>query len=124
MVKISFTVLFILLFSFVMNAQDTFYVKKKQPVQVTNSQRPAWTADNNDSIVSYTMEFQKPGSNVFVVVHEKGPYLKIPYEAYGPNGHVRIIYTEIIAIDQNGVRYRQPDLVRYNGITVPLKETK
>jgi hypothetical protein len=107
-----------------MNAQDTFYVKKKRPVQVADNPRPAWTADNKDSIVSYTLEFQKPGSNVFVVVHEKGPYLKIPYEAYGPRGPVRIIYTEIIAIDQNGIRYRQPDLVRYNGVIVPLKEPK
>lgn len=104
--------------------QDTFYVKKKQPKQVVNNARPVWTADNKDSIVSFTVEFQKPGTNVYVVLHEKGPGLNTPIGAYGQQGAVRCIFTEIIAIDQNGVRYRQPDLVRYNGVTVPLTVPK
>lgn len=105
-------------------AQDTFYVKKKQQKQIVNNARPVWTENNRDSIVSYTVEFQKPGSNVYVVLHEKGPYLRNPTPAYGPRGCARLIFTEIIAIDQNGVRYRQPDLVRYNGVTVLLRELK
>ena len=103
-------------------AQDTFYVKKKKPAQVANAPR-VWTPDSKDSIVSYTVEFRKPGSNVYVVLHEKGPYLLTPMGAYGPTGAVRCIFTEIVAVDPNGRRYRQPDMVRYNGVTVPLKET-
>ncbi len=122
--KYLFILTFLISLAGSVSAQDTFYVKKKQPRQVVNNARPAWTADNKDSIVSYTVEFQRPGSNVYVVLHEKGPYLNHPTAAYGPNGLVRLIYTDIIAIDQNGVRYRQPDLVKYNGVTVPLKAPK
>jgi hypothetical protein len=119
--KLLLTILMVLSCSIIANAQDTFYVKKKQSKQVVTNARPVWTADNKDSIVSYTVEFQKPGTNVYVVLHEKGPYLGTPTAAYGPKGLVRLIYTDIIAIDSNGVRYRQPDLIRYNGVTVPLK---
>lgn len=100
------------------SAQDTFYVKKKTP-QPAQMQRAAWDTTNRDSIVSYTMEYQKPGSNIYVVLHEKGPRLSAPWEV--TRAGRRILYTEIIAVDSNGRKYRQPDRYYAAGVWVPVK---
>lgn len=116
----------LLLFAFVLagnktvSAQDTFYVKKKTP-QPAQMQRAAWDTTNRDSIVSYTMEYQKPGSNIFVVQHNTGP-LRAPWEV--ARAGRRILFTEIIAVDSNGRKYRQPDRYYVAGVWVPVKEPK
>lgn len=102
-------------------AQDTFYVKKRtQVTRVANAPRPAWDSTNTDSIVSYTAEYQKPGTNIYARIHMTGPKLSIPPEVYGRG--VRVLFTEIIAVDAQGRKYRQPDRYWINGITVPVKE--
>lgn len=100
-------------------AQDTFYVKKKKSAPVVAKKRPAWDSTNHDSIVSYTLEYQKPNSTIWVKLHQQGPFLQVPNEVYGSGR--RVLFTEIIAIDENGQRYRQPDRYWQNGIYVPVK---
>jgi hypothetical protein len=116
-------ILLILLLSLAgtISAQDTFYVKKKPAVTVTNR---AWTdSSNHDSLVSYTVEYQKPGSNLFIVLHEYGGRtFSIPWEAT-QNGN-RILVRDIIRIDDNGRRYRQPDMYYAGGYWVPVKPAK
>jgi len=104
-----------------LRAQDTFHVKKKRP-QPAQLQRAAWDTTNRDSIVSYTVEYQKPGSNIYVVLHKQGPYLIAPWEA--TQGGKRVLFTEIIAVDSNGRKYRQPDRYYAAGRWVPVKEPK
>ncbi len=104
-----------------LQAQDTFYVKKKNP-QPAQLQRAAWDTNNRDSIVSYTVEYQKPGSNIYVVLHEKGPQLYAPWEAAREGK--RVLFTDIIAIDSNGRRYRQPDRYYALGVWVLVKTPK
>lgn len=101
-------------------AQDTFYVKKKNPAAVQRQQQPVVYTDTTtkDSIVSYTAEYQKPGTNIYARIHMKGPYLNIPPDAQGQ----RVIFTEIIAVDKNGRKYRMPDRIYAGGYTVPVKE--
>jgi hypothetical protein len=98
-------------------AQDTFYVKKKSPALVQASPVVVY-ADTTlrDSIVSYTAEFQKPGTNIYARVHMKGPRLSIPPEAQGQ----RITFTEIIAVDRTGRKYRLPDRMYAGGYMVPV----
>lgn len=100
-------------------AQDTFYVKKNPVRTVASPPVAVWNPDNGDSIVSYTVEYQKPGTNIYVVLHEKGPHLLAPWEAT-TNGK-RVLFTEIIAVDSNGRKYRQPDRYYAAGIWVPVK---
>lgn len=101
--------LFAALFSFTLHvhAQDTFYVKKKTVLNI----------DAPDSIVSYTVEYQKPGTNIYARIHMQGPYLYVPAEI--PGSSQRVLFTEIIAVDRNGRRYRQPDQYYAGGIWVP-----
>jgi hypothetical protein len=119
MVKVIFTFLFLLSCSMMMSAQDTFYVKKNSPRLVASPPAASWDSTNTDSIVSYTAEYQKPNSNIFVQLHLTGPTLAVPPEVY--NGRTRVIFTEIIAVDTNGRKYRQPDCIWLNGVIVPLK---
>lgn len=114
--------LLVILFSGTASAQDTFYVKKKNPAVVMRNAPPAaWDTTNRDSIVSYTMEYQKPGSNIFVVTHNTGP-LRAPWEV--ARAGRRILFTDIIAIDSNGRKYRQPDRYYVAGTWVPVKAPK
>lgn len=121
MKHILFTVFVFCFAAMNLQAQDTFYVKKKSP-QPAQLQRAAWDTNNRDSIVSYTVEYQKPGSNIFVVLHEKGPRLYVPWEA--SRAGKRILYTAIIAVDSNGRKYRQPDQYYSLGRWFPVKEPK
>lgn len=100
--------------------QDTFYVKKKNPAAVQRQQQTVVYTDTTtrDSIVSYTAEYQKPGTNIYARIHMKGPYLTTPPDAQNQ----RVIFTEIIAVDKNGRKYRMPDRVYAGGIVVPLKD--
>jgi hypothetical protein len=97
-------------------AQDTFYVKKKEaPIIVSDAVAP--DSSNHDSIVSYTMEYQREGSNIWVVAHMGGPYLVPPSDA-APGK--RILFTEIIAVDRNGRKYSRPDQYYNGGIWVDV----
>ena len=102
-------------------AQDTFYVKKKNPPVTQVLERPVWDSTNTDSIVSYTVEFQRPGTNIWVVLHEEGPELSVPSAAYGQSGGTRVWFRDIIAVDQNGQKYKQPDRMWKSGIMVTLE---
>ncbi len=105
-------------------AQDTFYVKKKNSPVVTPGAMTtaAWDTTNRDSIVSYTVEYQKPNGRIWVVLHQTGPYFNIPPEAVST--HKRILFTEIIAVDSNGRKYRQPDRYYVSGYWVQVKPPK
>lgn len=117
---------FISLFLFVgfgltMHAQDTFYVKKKPPQHtVTQKERVAIDSSDNDSIVSYTLQYKKRNSNLWVVRHEKGPRINVPHNSEYEG---RVLITDIIAVDKNGVKYRKPDKYYSGGIwaDVPRK---
>jgi hypothetical protein len=120
-------VLFILFFlcgnAVALSAQDTFYVKKKtKPVIAQRQQVFTWDSTNTDSIVSYTLEYQKPNSTIWVKLHQQGPYIVMPHEVYGSGR--RVLITDIIAIDANGRRYRQPDRYWINGLMVPVAPAK
>lgn len=110
---------FILLSGFI-HAQDTFYVKKKQPrPAVVATQLPRLdTSWNGDTVISYTAEYKPAAGNIWVVVHMKGPRLSPPHEA--PPG-ARILLTEIIAKDSSGRRYRIPDQYYIAGAYFPVK---
>ena len=99
-------------------AQDTFYVKKKTKAVIAPRRSPVWDSTNTDSIVSYTLEYQKPNSTIWVKLHQQGPHIIMPTEVYGSGR--RVLITEIIAIDANGNRYRQPDRYWINGLMVPV----
>lgn len=105
-----------------LQAQDTFYVKKHTAVQVVQTQIIYADTTVRDSIVSYTAEYQKPGSTIYSRIHMKGPYLQIPPDVQGTGQ--RVLFTEIIAIDRNGRRYRQPDRYYAGGVWVPAKKPK
>lgn len=51
--------------------QDTFYVKKKQQYQIAKqepAQRFNWgDTAIKDSVLTYTVEYKKPGTNIWVV---------------------------------------------------------
>ncbi|HTF04210.1 MAG TPA: hypothetical protein VK826_09290 [Bacteroidia bacterium] len=64
------------------------------------------------------MEYQREGSNIWVVAHMNGPYLVTPNDA--PRGK-RILFTEIIAVDANGRKYRRPDRYYNGGIWVDVQ---
>lgn len=110
----------LLLFANAIFAQDTFYVKKSRKAEVARPSPVVWEPENTDSIVSYTVEFQKPGTNIWVVLHESGPRLGIPLAAYGPNGTSRVYFKDIIAVDSNGRKYKQPDRLWKGGVWVTL----
>lgn len=101
-----------------LSAQDTFYVKKKTKAVVAPRRMLTWDSTNTDSIVSYTLEYQKPNSTIWVKLHQQGPHIIMPVEVYGSGR--RVLITEIIAIDANGNRYRQPDRYWINGLMVPV----
>lgn len=107
----------IVFFTVACAAQDTFYVKRKTPSSSDLQTRVA-NADtiSHDSIITYTCEYRKPGSNIWTVNHMKGPYLEVPDEVFGTG--TRVLFTEIIAIDRNGRRYRKPDRYYSGGVYV------
>ena len=111
------------------HAQDTFYVKKKNKYTVVQQDvQPRFNPGDTtirDSILTYTAEFKKPGSNVWVVIHCKGPFLMVPSEAYGQQNS-RVLFSEIVCADKTGRRYRIPDRYYLSGIwaPVPPKESK
>lgn len=113
-----------ILFAGSLSAQDTFYVKKKQ-TPVPGGVKPAAVQDwENDSIVSYTMEYQKPGTNTWVLLHLLGPYLTLPAEVYTKDGGTRVWFRDIIAVDANGKKYKQPDRLWKSGVWVTLDQQK
>ena len=100
-------------------AQDTFYVKKKnRPVVAAPMRMAAWDTTNKDSIASYTVEYPAKTGNIWVKAHMKGPWLHVPSDR--PKGQ-RVLFTEIIAMDSTGRKYRQPDRFYVSGIWVPVK---
>ena len=99
------------------SAQDTFYVKKNARHEVVQH-RTAWDSTNVDSIISYTVEYHKPNSTISMRLHQQGPTLQLPSEVYGSGR--RVLFTDIIVVDDQGRRYRQPDRYWQNGITVPV----
>lgn len=103
-------------------AQDTFYVKKKNAPVVSQPLRmAAWDSTNHDSIISYTVEYPSKTGNIWVIAHLKGPGLYVPNEA--PRGK-RVLFSDIIAIDSTGTRYRKPDRYYVSGIWVPKDPPK
>lgn len=100
------------------HAQDTFYVKKNTPREtVVQSERAPIDSSENDSIVSYTMQYKKANSNIWIVRHEKGPQFVTPM---GSEYDGRILFSDIIAVDKNGVKYRKPDKYYTRGIWVEV----
>jgi hypothetical protein len=117
--RVSIALLFFLCGKISLSAQDTFYVKKPTKRVVTVQRQLQWDSTNTDSIISYTLEYQKPNSTIWVKLHQQGPHIIMPTEVYGSGR--RVLITEIIAMDENGVRYRQPDRYWINGLMVPVK---
>lgn len=109
-----------LMFANFIHAQDTFHVKKKQPRPVVAAtQLPRLdTAWNGDTVISYTAEYKSATGNIWVVAHLYGPRLSPPREA--PPG-TRILFTEIIAKDSSGRRYRISDQYYIAGAYFPVK---
>jgi hypothetical protein len=104
-----------------LSAQDTFYVKRKTPPQA-QLQMAAWDTTNRDSIVSYTIEYQKPNSNIFVVEHKTESTLWAPWEV--ARAGRRVLFTDIIAVDNTGRKYRLPDRYYVAEMWVPVKVPK
>jgi len=102
-------------------AQDTFHVSKKKRPVVAVLPIATWDSTNHDSIISYTVEYPPKSGNIWVTAHLQGPYLLVPIEA--PRGK-RILFTDIIAIDSSGRKYRQPDRYYISGIWVPKDPPK
>lgn len=108
------------LFCQMIHAQDTFYVKKKNPVVIQQPQNFNWgDTAIRDCVLTYTVEFKKPGSNIWVIAHCAGPGLRIPAEAY-PVGEQRILFKEIVCIDRSGKRYRLTDRYYLGGLWVEV----
>jgi hypothetical protein len=93
--------------------QDTFYVKKSIPPQVTPVQQRIADSSHHDSIVSYTLQYQKANSNIWIVRHEKGPYIMVPS---GSEAEGRILISDVIAVDSAGRKYRKPDQYYMGGV--------
>lgn len=111
-----------LLCEYKVSAQDTFYVSKKNPpVAVQPMRMAAWDTTNRDSIVSYTVEYPSKTGNIWVKAHMTGPWLRVPGDR--PRGQ-RVLFTEIIAVDSTGRKYRQPDRYYVSGYWVPVKLPK
>jgi hypothetical protein len=112
--------LIFLFFCVQLHAQDTFYVKKKQPRSaVAQTQLPRLdTSWKGDTIITYTAEYKSATGNIWVIAHMKGPRLTPPPDA--PPG-TRILMTEIIAKNSSGRRYRIPDQYYIAGAYFPVK---
>ena len=100
-----------------LHAQDTFYVKKKN-TPLTGTGVVVRDTSKSDSIVSYTVEYQREGSNIWVLAHMNGPFLMVPFDAR--NGK-RVLFKDIIAVDANGRKYRRPDQYYSGGVWVDVK---
>lgn len=109
-----------MLFTNFIHAQDTFHVKKKQPRPPATDVQLARldTSWNGDTVISYTAEYKSATGNIWVVVHMYGPRLSPPREA--PPG-TRMLFTEIIAKDSSGRRYRISDQYYIAGAYFPVK---
>ena len=113
------------LFSGLLSGQDTFYVKKKNtPAWVTGGAGTVVAPEyDTDSIISYTVEYQRPGTNTWVVLHMTDPYLIVPSEAYSGGG-TRVWFRDIMAIDASGRKYKQADRMWKGGVWVTLDEKR
>lgn len=107
-------------FGLTMHAQDTFYVKKNPTPTITQQVQTVVDSSENDSIVSYTLQYRKANSNIWIVRHEKGPHIYVPASSEYTG---RVLISDIIAVDKNGVKYRKPDKYYSGGIwaEVPKK---